>query len=93
MAQERPVKSVAKFLAEIHVSLKPGVQDPVGRTILENLPDMGLRGVSELTTGKYFKVGLDALTEAEAKKLVDKICDQLLANPNIEVYRFDIKKS
>ena len=83
---------MAKFEAEIHVSLKPGVQDPVGRTLLENLPDMGLKGVSELTTGKYFKVVLEAGSEADARKLLDKMCDQLLANPNIEVYRFDLRK-
>ena len=80
-----------KFIAEIHVSLKPGVQDPVGRTILENLPDMGLKGVSELITGKYFKVSLEAASEDDARKLLDQICDKLLANPNIEVYRFDLK--
>ena len=82
-----------KFEAEIHVTLKPGVQDPVGRTILDNLPGMGISGVKSLTTGKYFKMGLEAASESEAKKVLDRVCDQLLANPNIETYRFEIKKS
>jgi phosphoribosylformylglycinamidine (FGAM) synthase PurS component len=32
------------------------------------------------------------LSEAEVKKQADAICDRLLANPNIESYRFTVEK-
>ena len=81
---------MAKFSAEIWVTLKPGVQDPVGRTILDNLPAMGIKGVTELSTGKYFKMTLDSMDKAKAEAVIKQVSDQLLANPNIETFRFQV---
>ncbi|HAJ53427.1 MAG TPA: phosphoribosylformylglycinamidine synthase, partial [Lactobacillus sp.] len=40
--------------------------------------------------GKYFELKLSG-TEAAVRKQVDTICDQLLANVNMETYRFDLE--
>lgn len=85
-------KNVAKFEAEVFVTLKPGVQDPVGRTILDSLSDLGVDGIQELSTGKYFQMVLESQSQAEAESNVDKLCDKLLANPNIETYKFTVKQ-
>ena len=48
--------------------------------------------MEQLRIGKYVELTLSAKDEAEAKQQLDRICDQLLANPVIENYRFDIKE-
>lgn len=53
---------------------------------------MGYDNVEQLRIGKYVELTLSAKDEAEAKQQLDRICDQLLANPVIENYRFDIKE-
>jgi phosphoribosylformylglycinamidine synthase len=40
--------------------------------------------------GKYFELELTAADKDAAAKQVDAICDQMLANVNMETYRFDI---
>jgi phosphoribosylformylglycinamidine (FGAM) synthase PurS component len=43
--------------------------------------------------GKYTELEFDgSLNEEQAKAKADEICDKLLANPNIESYRFTLDK-
>ncbi len=51
---------------------------------------MGYDNVEQVRIGKYIEVTLTADSEAAAQTQLDRICDQLLANPVIENYRFDI---
>lgn len=83
---------MANFEAEVFVTLKSGVQDPVGRTILDSLSDLGLEGIQELSTGKYFQMVLESESNSKAQETVDQLCDKLLANPNIESYRIQLKE-
>ena len=79
--------------ANVYVTLKPSVLDPQGATVQRALSQMGYPAVQSVRMGKYTELNLDdALSEADAKKQVDEICDKLLANPNIESYRFTIEK-
>lgn len=83
---------MANFEAEVFVTLRTGVQDPVGRTILDSLSDLGVEGIKELSTGKYFQMVLESESSAKAHETVDHLCDKLLANPNIESYRIELKE-
>jgi len=51
---------------------------------------MGYDNVSKVRIGKYVELALTAESEASAQEQLDKICDQLLANPVIENYRIEI---
>lgn len=51
---------------------------------------MGYDNVEQVRIGKYVEVKLTAADEAAAKTQLDQICDQLLANPVIENYRFEL---
>ena len=82
---------MAAFLARVYVSLKPTVNDPQGRTIADGLRSLGFAEVGSVRAGKYIEIRLDATDPAAAKKRVDAMCDQLLANPIIETYRFEIE--
>jgi phosphoribosylformylglycinamidine synthase len=77
----------------VFVTLKPSVMDPQGATVQRALNQMGYKAVSGVRIGKFTELEFDgALTEAEVKKQSDEICDKLLANPNIESYRFTLEK-
>ena len=82
---------MAAFLARVYVSLKPTVNDPQGRTIADGLRSLGFSEVEGVRAGKYIEIRLEALDPAAAQKRVDAMCDQLLANPIIETYRFEIE--
>ncbi|NJP09389.1 MAG: phosphoribosylformylglycinamidine synthase subunit PurS [Leptolyngbyaceae cyanobacterium RU_5_1] len=80
-----------KYQAQIYVTLRPSVLDPAGTAIQSGLKHMGYETVEQVRIGKYIEVTLDAPSEEVARKQLDRICDQLLANPVIENYRFDLK--
>ena len=82
---------MAAFLARVYVSLKPTVNDPQGRTIADGLRSLGFAEVENVRAGKYIEIRLDAPDTASAHKRVDAMCDQLLANPIIETFRFEIE--
>ncbi len=79
--------------ANVYVTLKPSVLDPQGATVQRALSQMGYPAVTGVRMGKFTEMEMDdKLSEAEAKKQVNEICDKLLANPNIETYRFTLEK-
>ncbi|MBD0268207.1 phosphoribosylformylglycinamidine synthase subunit PurS [Pseudanabaena sp. FACHB-2040] len=79
------------YQAQIYVTLRPSVLDPAGTAVRSGLTHMGYNNVEQVRIGKYVEVTLTAEDEASARQQLDRICDQLLANPVIENYRFDLK--
>ncbi len=79
-----------KYLAEVYVSLKPTVNDPEGLTIRGALATLGYDGVESVRAGKYFQIEVASASESEASESVEGMCKQLLANPVIEQYEFEI---
>ncbi len=77
--------------ARIWVTLKPGVLDPQGKAIAGALHSLDFSGVEEVRQGKYLEVQLDARDEAQARKDVERMCEELLANTVIETYRFELE--
>lgn len=80
------------FLARVYVTLKPAVNDPQGLTVMGGLHSLGYDAVSDVRIGKYLEIRLDAPTEEEAGRSVAGMCDQLLANPVIEDFRFTLEQ-
>ena len=78
------------YHAKVYVTLRPSVLDPAGTAVRSGLAHMGYDNVSKVRIGKYIELELSAENEASAHQQLDKICDQLLANPVIENYRIDI---
>ena len=79
-----------QYHAQIYVTLRPSVLDPAGAAVESGLGQLGHEGVSGVRIGKYIELNLSASDEGEAKKAVDQMCDELLTNPVIENYRFDL---
>jgi phosphoribosylformylglycinamidine synthase subunit PurS len=82
-----------KYQAQIYVTLRPSVLDPAGTAIQSGLKHMGYDQVKQVRIGKYIEVILTAETETAAAAQLDRICDQLLANPVIENYRIELAET
>ncbi|HEY9628089.1 MAG TPA: phosphoribosylformylglycinamidine synthase subunit PurS [Coleofasciculaceae cyanobacterium] len=80
------------YRAEIYVTLRPSVLDPAGTAVRSGLTHMGYDNVEQVRIGKYVELTLTAADQASAQQQLDRICDQLLANPVIENYRFELKE-
>ena len=79
-----------RFFANIKVLLKDGVLDPQGETIGRALRDLGFENVIKTSTGKIFKMEIDADTEADARRIAAEASAKLLANPVIEKYEVEV---
>jgi phosphoribosylformylglycinamidine synthase PurS subunit len=79
-----------RFSAQIHVTLKPTVNDPQGNAVLGSLRSLGFDDVSTVRVGKFLTLELDAGDRAAAEREVEEMCDKLLANPVIESYRAEV---
>ena len=79
------------FRARVVVTLKPTVNDPQGLAIRGGLHNLGFASVDSVRAGKYLELRLADADEAGARAQVDAMCRQLLANPVIEQYRFDLE--
>ncbi|HEY9598112.1 MAG TPA: phosphoribosylformylglycinamidine synthase subunit PurS [Cyanophyceae cyanobacterium] len=81
---------IHKYQARIYVTLRPSVLDPAGVAVESGLKQLGYEGVEHVRIGKYIELMITASNEDTAREQLDRICDQLLANPVIENYRFDL---
>ena len=75
---------------KVFVTPRQGILDPQGRAVAGSLKSLGFKGVGSVRVGRYIVVDIDAPSKAAAAAAVKQMCDQLLANPNIEDYRFEV---
>ncbi|HWG59531.1 MAG TPA: phosphoribosylformylglycinamidine synthase subunit PurS [Candidatus Acidoferrales bacterium] len=76
--------------AHVWVMLKKTVLDPQGQTIQRALGSLGYSKIRDVRQGKFFVLALDGLSREEAQSQVEKIAKDVLANPVIEEFRFEI---
>ena len=71
------------FEVRVTIENKPGISDPEGKTILDDLVLRGTqRAVSEVRTAKLLVFRIEAADGEEAKSAVQEICDDLrIYNP------------
>lgn len=73
-----------RFEALVEVRLRPGIADPQGATIEKALPALGFDSVSDVRTGKAFRLAVEADDEKQAESQVEELCRRFLTNPVIE---------
>ncbi len=76
--------------AKVHITLKNGVLDPQGKAVGHALASLGFQGVKDVRQGKFIELDVDAPTPEAARKIVEQMCQQLLANTVIENYAIDV---
>jgi phosphoribosylformylglycinamidine synthase len=73
--------------------LKPTVLDPQGQAIQHALAGLGYSSVKDVRQGKFFVLELESTTRAQGEEQVARIARDVLANPVIESFRFEILDS
>lgn len=76
--------------AHVWVMLKTTVLDPQGQTIQRALASLGHSNIKDVRQGKFFVLKLEGANREEAQKQVEKIAREVLTNPIIEEFRFEI---
>jgi phosphoribosylformylglycinamidine synthase PurS subunit len=79
-----------KYQAYIYITLRPSVLDPAGTAVQSGLKHMGYETVEQVRIGKYIELILTTTDEDKAREQIDRMCNQLLANPVIENYHFEL---
>jgi phosphoribosylformylglycinamidine synthase len=75
--------------ATILVRPKSGILDPQGAAVETALEHLGF-AVSGARVGKVVDLEVDSADETEARVQVEKMCEQLLANPLMESYEIEL---
>jgi phosphoribosylformylglycinamidine synthase len=70
--------------ARVLIRPKQGILDPQGQTVERALPALGFEGVSDVRVGRLVEL------EVEDPSGLDRMCEQLLANPLIEDYEIEL---
>lgn len=76
--------------AHVWVMLKSTVLDPQGQTIQHALASLGYAQVKDVRQGKFFVLELNGLSREDAQKQIEKIAKDVLTNPVIEQFRYEI---
>ena len=80
-----------RYIATLHVRTKPEVRDPQGEAALGALRSLGL-DVAKVRTGKEIVVTFDAADRRAAEDAIRVMGNELLANPVIEDYEYELKE-
>src|SRR5271154_4383509 len=81
---------MAAMKAHVWVMLKGTVLDPQGKAIQQALAGLGHAAVRDVRQGKFFILELAGLDRAAAQAEGERIAREVLTNPVIEEFRFEI---
>jgi phosphoribosylformylglycinamidine synthase PurS subunit len=75
--------------ATVLVRLKPGILDPQGEAVLGSLKQLGF-AVDDARIGRVVDLELQNGDREQARADLERMCEQLLANPLIESYEIEL---
>jgi phosphoribosylformylglycinamidine synthase subunit PurS len=75
--------------ATVLVRPKPGILDPQGQAVESSLRHLGFE-VGTARVGRVVDVELATEDRTEARTQLERMCEQLLANPLIESYTISL---
>lgn len=76
--------------ANVTVRLKAGVLDPQGEAVRQALGSLGFAGVKGVRISKLVELEVEGDDPARVKAEVERMADELLANPVIESWSVDV---
>ncbi|HEY7333039.1 MAG TPA: phosphoribosylformylglycinamidine synthase subunit PurS [Candidatus Limnocylindria bacterium] len=80
-----------RWLADVHVRLRPGIADPEGQTIAGGLRALGFDTVDDVRAGKLLRIAFAAADRDAAEAAVADMCRRLLANPVMETADWELR--
>jgi phosphoribosylformylglycinamidine synthase len=78
--------------ATVLVRPKHGILDPQGQAVESSLRQLGF-AVDEARIGRVVDLEVEATDPAVARAEVERMCEQLLANPLIESYEIELSEA
>jgi phosphoribosylformylglycinamidine synthase subunit PurS len=75
--------------ATVLVRPKPGILDPQGEAVLGSLKQLGF-AVDDARVGRVVDLELENGDREQARADLERMCEQLLANPLIESYEIEL---
>lgn len=83
---------MAIFQVNVTIENKPGISDPEGQTILNDLVLKGThKTVSNIKTAKMLKFTIKEKDKKSAQSRVQEICDELrIYNPMVSIVTIDV---
>ncbi|MEQ6206185.1 phosphoribosylformylglycinamidine synthase subunit PurS [Enterococcus mundtii] len=79
------------YFVKVYVTYKDSVLDPQGEAVKNAVHRLGYDNIEDIRIGKYFEIQVSA-SEEEVEATIEAIGDRLLANVNMETYRYEINK-
>ena len=83
---------MATFNVHVIIENKPGISDPEGKTILNDLVLKGIhKTVSKIKTAKMLKFTIDEKDKKTAQSTVQEICDDMrIYNPMVSTVTIQV---
>ena len=75
---------------KVFVTPKRNVLDPQGVAVGHALESLGLRGLKSTRVGKVVELDVDAADTPQLRAQLDALCRDLLSNPVIEDYHYEV---
>ena len=75
---------------KVYVTPKKNVLDPQGVAVGHALESLGLKGLKGTRVGKVVELEMDGADSPQFRAQLDKLCRDLLSNPVIEDYTYEI---
>ena len=70
--------------ARVLIRPKDGILDPQGQAVERALPALGFGGIEHVHVGRMVELDVEDTSQ------LDRLCEQLLANPLIEDYEVEL---
>jgi len=80
------------YLIHVIIENKPGISDPEGETILNDLVLKGnYSSITKIRSGKILKFQIDEKNKKSAEEKIRKLCDELrIFNPLVSKVSFEV---
>jgi phosphoribosylformylglycinamidine synthase subunit PurS len=75
--------------ATVLIRPKRGILDPQGEAVESSLQHLGFP-VRDARVGRLVDLEVEAQSDEEAREKLERMCEQLLANPLIESYEISV---
>jgi len=75
---------------KVFVTPKRNVLDPQGAAVGHALESLGLKGLKGARVGKVIELEVETGDTPQLRAQLDKLCADLLSNPVIEDYHYEI---
>lgn len=78
-----------KYQVQINIMPLKALLDPQGKAVTSSMKNIGINTIENVRIGKHITLEIEAASEDEARKTVEKACNELLHNPIMESYEIN----